>query len=245
MTSEKRLAPAVDPDWANDFLLTLRAAGVSGDEIGGALTDVEAYVRDSGESALEAFGDPIDYARSLGLRPSEKQSAAEVAKVVAMVALQTVGMLIILSAFPWTNEQVGVTAGLLSSGFVIVAGMILIAWAAYVHFDHLVHHSTMAALLGGLLSAVLLGITFACARLLGHIELVAVPRGAIIALGCVVMAIGILWSGRNQLAEEPDVISGPLEERPHRSAFRALAPLAIVPGVTAFAAVFIQLVVGS
>lgn len=37
---------------------------VSGDEIGDILTEVEAYVDETGEAPQEAFGDPAQYARS-------------------------------------------------------------------------------------------------------------------------------------------------------------------------------------
>jgi len=65
---ERELAPHVDPQWAEWFLVTLRLQEVPGDRIGAALAEVEAHVAESGETAEEAFGEPVAYARSLGLK---------------------------------------------------------------------------------------------------------------------------------------------------------------------------------
>lgn len=60
-----RIAPHVDKGWRDDFLVELRLLGVPGTEIGDALVTVDSHVAESGESAQEAFGDPVPYAREL------------------------------------------------------------------------------------------------------------------------------------------------------------------------------------
>lgn len=59
-----RTTPHIDPAWRKDFILEQRLAGVPGDRIGDALATVDAHCADSGQSAAEAFGDPIEYARA-------------------------------------------------------------------------------------------------------------------------------------------------------------------------------------
>lgn len=76
----RSLAPSVDPAWTESFVVEQRLLGVSGPDIGDALATVESHVRDSGETAVAAFGDPVAYARDvagtqarvpdLGLTPS-------------------------------------------------------------------------------------------------------------------------------------------------------------------------------
>lgn len=77
-TSEHGLAPAVESDWVDEFLLELRLLGVSGARIGDALSEVQSHCEESGESALSSFGDPAAYARSLQLPAEEKAASAAV-----------------------------------------------------------------------------------------------------------------------------------------------------------------------
>lgn len=51
--------------WLDNFTLELAHRGVSGRDIGDAKASVESHLADSGESAEEAFGDPVAYARAL------------------------------------------------------------------------------------------------------------------------------------------------------------------------------------
>lgn len=56
-------------DWNDRFVLRLRGIGVPGPQIADALKTVEAHCADTGESPQEAFGDPAEYAESLGFTP--------------------------------------------------------------------------------------------------------------------------------------------------------------------------------
>ncbi|MHA7277191.1 hypothetical protein ACX80O_11810 [Arthrobacter sp. Hz1] len=51
--------------WLTDFVLELSHRGVGGRDIGDAKASVESHLADSGESAEEAFGDPVAYAQAL------------------------------------------------------------------------------------------------------------------------------------------------------------------------------------
>lgn len=58
---------ATHKSWVDPFIVELRLDNVPGAAIGDALETVHAHCADSGETPHEAFGDPKDYARSLGL----------------------------------------------------------------------------------------------------------------------------------------------------------------------------------
>lgn len=60
-----QIAPHVEKGWRDDFLIELRLLGVAGDRIGDALVTVDSHVAESGESARDAFGDPVPYAREI------------------------------------------------------------------------------------------------------------------------------------------------------------------------------------
>ncbi|UZN02897.1 hypothetical protein [Cellulomonas sp. S1-8] len=61
-TEITQLAPHVEKSWADDFVVELRLRDVPGAAIGDVLTEVDAHVVDSGTSARDAFGDPVQYA---------------------------------------------------------------------------------------------------------------------------------------------------------------------------------------
>lgn len=115
--------PHVDPAWASVFIVELRMLDVAGTAIGTALADVEAHCADSGESAEDAFGEPVAYARALDLpRENTGFSSEEVAGHGAgLLGLFLVGF----STGAWGQDQdVSVTAGLLTSAAIILAALI-------------------------------------------------------------------------------------------------------------------------
>lgn len=95
---EARLAPHVEAKWASTVILQLRLRGVSGEHIGEVLVEVESHVVESGESAQEAFGDPVDYAKALNLPVSPEQTRPAIAAAVLPVLIQIAGMGLVL----WT-----------------------------------------------------------------------------------------------------------------------------------------------
>ena len=60
---DRKLAPHVDPAWAEAMLIELRLQGVAGSDIGAALSEVESHCAEGGTAARDSFGDPTDYAR--------------------------------------------------------------------------------------------------------------------------------------------------------------------------------------
>lgn len=67
------MAPSVEKAWRDELITELRLLDVPGERIGDALMTVETHVRESGESAEEAFGEARAYARELaGREPARR-----------------------------------------------------------------------------------------------------------------------------------------------------------------------------
>ncbi|MHA7272773.1 hypothetical protein ACX80Z_05045 [Arthrobacter sp. TMT4-20] len=63
-----------DQQWLTDFVLELSHRGVGGRDIGDSKASVESHLADSGESAEEAFGSPVDYAQALEFADTPDES---------------------------------------------------------------------------------------------------------------------------------------------------------------------------
>ena len=62
---ELELAPNINPQWTEDFILESRLRDVPGKVIGQALGEVNDHCTASGETPQEAFGAAKEYAREL------------------------------------------------------------------------------------------------------------------------------------------------------------------------------------
>ncbi|WP_136517913.1 hypothetical protein [Cellulomonas telluris] len=131
MTSDPRaIAPHVDPAWRERLVLELRLRDVPGTTIGGALADVEAHCRDSGQDAATAFGDPAAYAATLAEAvavPAPRRSPLR----DGVGALVQVGGVVatVWSVPPWLRgEELSLTAGAATT--VLVATALAAAVAA-------------------------------------------------------------------------------------------------------------------
>jgi hypothetical protein len=76
-----------DERWMRTFVLELRLRGVNGPTIGDAVASVRELLRDSGQSAVEAFGPPRAYAASLGLPRAPQRSGMVLAVTHSLVGL--------------------------------------------------------------------------------------------------------------------------------------------------------------
>lgn len=121
------LAPSVDRDWANEFILELRMLDVPGQRIGDALVTVEAHVRDSGEPVGEAFGDAIAYARQLA-RDEPARATPISARTVIAAVLGLAGMLTLPDAL---NAWFDGTTATISAGQLAVGGLALLVLLAF------------------------------------------------------------------------------------------------------------------
>lgn len=121
------VTPHVGHGWREAFVIEQRLADVPGDGIGDALATVDAHCAESGESAAEAFGDPVAYARSL--QPGPQHGSGISARTALGLVLGLAALFLVPRAVDaWVaGTGVGVSAGdlvALSLCFVLV-GVVL------------------------------------------------------------------------------------------------------------------------
>ncbi|MCK6211860.1 hypothetical protein KZX45_15030 [Georgenia sp. EYE_87] len=104
--------------WETDFVVELRLLDVPGHHIGDALEQVRSHCAESGEDAGTAFGDPAEYARSLGLPAQDVRFAG----MLLGTAGGLVGMFLALWGFTsWLDgEPVAITLGRLVAAVALV-----------------------------------------------------------------------------------------------------------------------------
>lgn len=95
---ERKFAPHIEETWSEAFIIELRLIGVHGSRIGDALTEVDSHCAESGSTAADAFGDPVEYARGLGL-PVEDDDARAMFTAIGPTIVQVIGMLILVFSF--------------------------------------------------------------------------------------------------------------------------------------------------
>lgn len=122
---ETRVAPHVDPRWAEQFIIELRLGGVAGTEIGAALAEVESYCAESGDEARDAFGPARDDARALDLETSAAQSPRRILAGALPVLIQLVGMMAVVWSAPALarGEDLAVTAGMAINAAALTIGL--------------------------------------------------------------------------------------------------------------------------
>lgn len=89
-----QLAPHAEPAWVERLVTELRLQGASGRDIGSVLAEVEAHAVDSGDAVADAFGDPVEYARGLGLAPAEEPSGARLRQALPGI-VQLLGVMVL------------------------------------------------------------------------------------------------------------------------------------------------------
>ena len=139
---------------------------------------------------VEAFGDPVEYARSLGLPAEPEQSRTATLKGVVPTLIQLFGLVAVVAAMPWGPDAVGVTTTLLA-GLVVAALLPVVVVAlgdrvlrAIVERPVVVFLATMlilAAVAAGLIAAGRLGLDQ------GLFEL---PRPLMLVIGLLALALG-------------------------------------------------------
>ena len=237
---ESQFAPSVDQKWTAAFILELRAQGVAGPAIGAALTEVEAHVRDSGEPAHKAFGNPVAYARSLNLPESPRQSAAAIVRYVSATAVQVLGMLLVLAAFPWTSGPVAASLGSLAAAAVILAAMAAVASYLIRRTSEAFQHTGALGLAFGLVAVVTIALAVLAQHAWQDVTVMSAPRALVIALGVILIAGGVIATILIDRADGPDTITAPLAAQSSRDKVSLLG-VAAVPAVTALLAVVVQL----
>ena len=125
-TEPADLAPHVDAAWADAFVIELRLRDVPGDVIGDVLTEVDSHVVDSGTSADDAFGDPVQYAAQVA--ESAARPTPDSARETVPLALGGGALVVAVDgAVAWagggTVDVTGGTVALVTS--VVVAVLLL------------------------------------------------------------------------------------------------------------------------
>ena len=126
--SLETLAPHVDATWRDAFVVELRIQGASGAAIADALLEVEAHCRESGQSALHAFGPAMQYAKALDLPDESHWTPAGLARIWIQLLLYVGGFSLAL----WggigllKSERAELAVGDLVSGSVTLIIMVLV-----------------------------------------------------------------------------------------------------------------------
>lgn len=221
-----RIAPHVEKDWRDDFIVELRLRSVSGQDIGDALMTVETHVAESGERARDAFGDPRAYAREItAATGSEGRGWAVSARTVAGSLAGLIGVLLSVAAFTaWLEaEPVKVTTGALVGLGVVVLLTSAVFFTATLRL--LTEHRWIALPVPVLLVGVLVGIFVLLDEPLFELPVAVVAVAGIVLLG---LSIALSW------LEQPadlDQVSAP-GRAPAPSSFSRMSAAAIFPLMT-------------
>ena len=205
-TQPERLAPSVDPAWVRAFVTEQHLRGVAPARIGDQLATVEGHVRDAGEPADTAFGDPVDYARAL----PEGEAWRLDRRTVLELALGLAGMLLVLAAF--TAWLAGGTV-VVTTGYLLVLVLTAVAVTAL-----LLRPLAMLRLVARrpVLAWVVLSApvaVFVVCLLLLRTEVITLPVLPVAGVGVVALAASSVLAALNP---DADAVTGP-GEAPRRS----------------------------
>ena len=226
-TDYLRLAPNVEKDWVEQFVLEQRLLGVSGKHIGDSLAVVQSHVAESGESARAAFGDAQAYAMA---DAPEKLGHIDSGWVLGIV-LGLAGMLLsnvgALAAFSG-DGSLAVTVGMLVVGTMIAGVLALVLRAPRTMLRSLAAHP-VRSWTGWML---FLAATVAALLVLQH-PVADVGAMATLIVGVTLIAAGVALQLRAYLGGrvDDDTIVGP-GEGPSQSR-AALVAVFIFPVATA------------
>jgi hypothetical protein len=204
------VAPGVDPAWADAFLLELRLRDVPGRHIGDALAEVASHCAESGESAEEAFGDPVAYGRSLGL-PAGPEPTASLPGSAIPWALQALALLLLAGAVPAlaAGEPFTVTTGHLVAVVLLVGPVVALGrWGSAV-LGFVVRHPVITWLAGmahvGLLVVALLLFEAVVWRVPGPVAVGVSGAALVVTTGWLLTVLH-----REDFAEDP--VTAPLAD---------------------------------
>jgi hypothetical protein len=185
------LAPHVDENWAESFVVELRLIGIQGTRIGDALSEVESHCGESAQSAQQAFGDPAVYARSLPLPIHTDTSPRALLRSVSPTVLQVLGMLMLLWGFAaWRQGgRLEITTVHLVTVAIFLLGVAVLVRFADRVLRLVTHHP-------GLLWIVLMASTAAFAVAFRFLDDVVwrVAAGWSLGAGAAALAAGMVWA---------------------------------------------------
>lgn len=214
---EAELAPDIDAAWADEFVLEARLRDVPGDRIGDALSEVNAHCRDAGETAAQAFGDPIAYARAIAAQATPVKPGW--LPVFCPTLVQIVGVVLTLSGVgAWvTGRALIVTWGMIGALVLLCAGVAGLGIMLGRVLGTIVRRPILAPIIGALGAAALGGAVFA--MLLVDVPIGGLPFAVVLCGGIVVLAAGIGWEigvTRSGALDDPITSPGSDAQPPRR-----------------------------
>ena len=154
------LAPNVEAGWRNDFIVELRVQGASGRAIADALVEVETHCNESGQSAIDAFGPAVRYAKALDLPDESRWTRPQLLRIWVQLIL-FVGA---VWTIPWgavalfQGRPAEIYAGsLVSGGATIIASVFVFVFGDPI-IRFIVDHVVWAAVVFAVVLAVLVGV---------------------------------------------------------------------------------------
>lgn len=211
---QRAMAPHVDEEWGESFVVELRLLGVEGAHIGAALSEVESHCSESGQSAQLAFGTPVEYARSLQLPVNLEQSPQAVTRSLVPMMVQVLGMYLLNWSFEAALRGPGleITAGRLLIPALLLLAMVAIArWSESV-LRTVVYHPILSWILAWLTLAITATCVVALTSLDGAIWRASAAGG--LAVGAAVLAWGVVWAiaRRSASVSGGDPITSPFDD---------------------------------
>lgn len=224
-----RLAPHLDKAWREEFIIELRFLGVPGERIGDALVTADSHVMESRESAEQAFGDPVAYARETAASIGTADDGWRITPglVIGNVA-GLAGMLGIVAAFTaWLEgEMVMVTLGSVLGLSVMIALLVaVLTWPVPILRFTVEHRILVPALAPLLLTGGFVGLLLVFRRPLFE---VGAPVVAAVSVALMALSAVLSWTGS---AGDEDEITAPGQPAGPGTATR-LATALVLPVLT-------------
>ncbi len=221
--AERNLAPDLEEAWAEKLIIELRLSGVDGARIGAALAEANSHCAESGQTASEAFGDPVEYARSLNL-PKEEKPARGLAGVILPVAVQIAGMNAFLAGLAaWKSDAaVHFTAGNAVVVVLLLGAFALLALRAEPFLRLILAHPFLAGI--GFMTFIVLNVL--ALVLLQEYRIAELEAAPTVAGGTTLLLLGILWQIRISRAGQPgaeDPLISPIDTTPQQSSGRLVS----------------------
>ncbi|GAA4288520.1 hypothetical protein [Georgenia daeguensis] len=194
MSSRRTSGRQVGTEWETDLVVELRLLDVSGRDIGDALEQVRSHCAESGEDARTAFGDPAEYARSLGLPAQDVRLAG----MLLATGGGLVGMFLALWGFTsWLDgETVAITVGRV----VAAVALVLVAPLLLRHLRTVLERPWLA---GGVAALGLAGVV--AAPLVLTVTLAHLPALVVTGAGLVLVIGTALWEHLGGVPADPVV----------------------------------------
>ena len=192
---QRALAPHVDEEWAQSFVVEQRLLGVEGTHIGAALSEVESHCSESRQSAQIAFGTPVEYARSLQLPVNQENSPQAITRSLVPMMVQVLGMTLLNWSFEAALRGPGleITAGRLLIPAVCLLGMVAVARFTEPVLRTVVYHPIIAVILAWLTFFAIIAIGVVAFTSLDE-AIWRVSAGWGLAAGAAVLTWGVVWA---------------------------------------------------